>query len=138
MFNPILFSAYHKDDLMNKFLSRKEAIKEIEQIQIPLSTRNKINITLIFIQTFFYNTLISGIYPLLFEYMGETQNQDYIPYSLLIIASTYVFSYFSIMFYHYFGTKNIKLANTISYFLFCLGSLAYIASYKENMKKKKM
>ena len=136
MFNPILFSAYHKDDLMNKFLSRKEAIKEIEQIQIPLSTRNKINITLIFIQTFFYNTLISGIYPLLFEYMGETQNQDYIPYSLLIIASTYVFSYFSIMFYHYFGTKNIKLAYTISYFLFCLGSLAYIASYKEKYEKK--
>ena len=30
MYNPILFSAYHKDDLMHKFLPRKEQIKEIE------------------------------------------------------------------------------------------------------------
>ena len=130
MFNPILFSAYHKDDLMNKFLSRKEDIKEVEQIQIPLSLENKINITLIFIQTFFYNTLISGIYPLLFEFLGESNGKTFIPYSLLIIASTYLFSYFSIMFYHYFGTKNIKLAYSISYLLFAVGSVAYIISYR--------
>ena len=129
MFNPILFSAYHKDDLMNKFFSRKEEINEIEQIQLPLSTKNKINIILIFIQTFFYNTLISGIYPLLFEFMGETHGSTFIPYSLLIIASTYFFSYFSIMFYHYFGTRNIKSAYTISYILFSVGSSAYIFSY---------
>ena len=131
MFNPILFSAYHKDDLMNKFLSRKESIKEVEQIQLPLSKQNKINIILIFIQIFFYNTLISGIYPLLFEFMGETNGKSFIPYSLLIIASTYIFSYFSIMFYHYFGTKNIKSAYTISYILFCVGSSAYIFSYRK-------
>jgi hypothetical protein len=133
MFNPILFSAYHKDDLMNKFLSRKDQIKEIEHIQLPLSTINKINITLIFIQTFFYNTLISGIYPILFELMGETNdNSSFIPYSLLIIASTYIFSYFSIMFYHYFGTKNIKAAYTISYILFFIGSIAYILCYRND------
>ena len=135
MFNPILFSAYHKDDLMNKFLSRKEAIKEIEQIQLPLSMKNKINITLIFIQTFFYNTLISGIYPLLFEYLAESNGKSFIPYSLLIIASTYFFSYFSIMFYHYFGTKKIKAAYTISYLLFCIGSIAYIISYRTEYDK---
>ena len=135
MFNPILFSAYHKDDLMNKFLSRKESIKEVEQIQLPLSTQNKINITLIFIQTFFYNTLISGIYPLLFEFMGESNGKSFIPYSLLIIASTYICSYFSIMFYHYFGTRNIKSAYTISYILFCIGSAAYIFSYREEDNK---
>ena len=72
MFNPILFSAYHKDDLMNKFLSRTKEIKEIEKMQIPMTLVNKINIVLIFIHNFFYNTLISGIYPLLFELMGET------------------------------------------------------------------
>ena len=135
MFNPILFSAYHKDDLMNKFLSRKESIKEVEAIQLPLSTQNKINITLIFIQTFFYNTLISGIYPLLFEFMGESNGKSFIPYSLLIIASTYICSYFSIMFYHYFGTKNIKSAYTISYILFCVGSSAYIFSYRKKNNK---
>ena len=135
MFNPILFSAYHKDDLMNKFLSRKEDIKEVEQIQIPLSIENKINITLIFIQTFFYNTLISGIYPLLFEFLGESNGKTFIPYSLLIIASTYLFSYFSIMFYHYFGSKNIKLAYSISYLLFAIGSVAYIISYRAEDEK---
>ena len=132
MFNPILFSAYHKDDLMNKFLSRKAQIKEVEQIQIPLSVTNKINITLIFIHTFFYNTLISGIYPLLFEFVGTTRDKDFIPYSLLIIASTYFFSYFSIMFYNCFGTHNIKVAYSISYFLFFIGSLSYILSDRNN------
>ena len=132
MYNPILFSAYHKDDLMNKFLSRKEAIKEVEQMQIPLSLCNKINIALIFIQTFFYNTLISGIYPLLFELIGDTNDKDFIPYSLLIISSTYIFSYFSIMFDNYFGNKKIKLAYAISYILFFIGSFAYIISYRKN------
>ena len=131
MFNPVLFSAYHKDDLMNKFLSRKEALKEVEQIQFPLSLENKVNIILIFIQNFFYNTLISGIYPLLFEFLGEINGKSFIPYSLLIIASTYFFSYFSIIFYYYyFGTKNIKIAYSISYIFFALGSLSYIISYR--------
>ena len=146
MYNPILFSAYHKDDLMNKFLSRKEQIKEVEQMQIPLSIPNKINIALIFIQIFFYNTLISGIYPILFEYIGYIGSKDkefdfnFVPYSLLIIASTYICSYFSIMFDHYFGNRKIKLAYSISYILFFIGNLAYILSYgskDDNNKEKK-
>jgi hypothetical protein len=51
---------------MHKFLSRKQQINEVDEMQIPLSFKNKINILLIFVHTFFYNTLISGIYPLLF------------------------------------------------------------------------
>ena len=132
MFNPILFSAYHKDDLMNKFLSRKEEIKDIEKMQVPMTLNNKINMALIFIHNFFYNTLISGIYPLLFELMGETEDKSFIPYSLLIIASTYLFSYFSIMFYNYFGNKNIRAAYVVSYILFMLGSFSYIFSYQKN------
>ena len=130
MFNPILFSAYHKDDLCNKFLSRKDALKEIEQIQPSISLYNLINIILIFIHTFFYNTLISGIYPLLFEYIGEIYDKTYLPYSLLIIASTYFFSYFSIFIYHYFGARNIKIAYFLSYIIFLLGSIVYIINYK--------
>ena len=139
MFNPILFSAYYKDDLMNKFISRKDAIKEIEEIQVPLSLANKINISLIFIQTFFYNTLISGIYPLLFEFMAEPKTTsgstgkdlEFIPYSLFIIASTYLFSYFSIMFDHYFGTTRIKGVYTFSYILFFIGSISYTLSFRK-------
>ena len=131
MFNPILFSAYYKDDLMHKFLSRKEEIKEVNEIQIPLSLKNKINILLIFIQTFFYNSLISGIYPLIFLLIREL-NIDYIKYTFLIIASTYFCSYFSIMFYHYFGANRIKIAYVFSYILFFIGSLLYIFSYQDN------
>ena len=128
MFNPILFSAYHKDDLMHKFLSRKEQIKDIEYMQLPLSFKNKINLILIFIHTFFYNTLISGIYPLLFYSIDNT----IIKYSFLIISSTYFCSYFSILFYHYFGLKRIKCAYIISYILFFISSLLYILSYNNN------
>ena len=134
MFNPLLFSAYYKDDLMNKFLSRKEEIKEVENMQISMTSSNKLNITLILIHYFFYNTLISGIYPLLFELVGLTEDKYFIPYSLLIIASTYFFSYFSLMFHKCFGSKSIKGAYVISYIYFMIGSIAYIFSYQENEK----
>ena len=130
MYNPILFSAYHKDDLMHKFLPRKEQIKEIEEIQPPLSLRNRINIILIFIHTFFYNTLISGIYPLLFILMRKISIKD-INYTFLIISSTYISYYFSILFYHCFGIIRIKCAYIFSYILFFIGSLLYIISYQE-------
>ena len=130
MYNPILFSAYHKDDLMHKFLSRKEEIKEVEEMQIPLSLNNKINIVLIFVQTFFYNTLISGIYPLLFLIIRNLDKND-IQYTFLIISSTYFSFYFSIMFYHCFGSRRIKCAYSFSYILFFIGSLLYIFSFKD-------
>ena len=136
MFNPILFSAYHKDDLMNKFLSRKDQIKEVEKMQISMASVNKKNITLILIHHFFYNTLISGIYPLLFELVGETKENEFIPYSLLIIASTYFFSYFSIMLNKCLRSKRIKESYLISYIFFMLGSSAYIFSYQKNLDKK--
>ena len=144
MFNPILFSAFHKDDLMHKFLSRKEQIKEVEDMQIPMSFKNKINVILIFVQTFFYNTLISGIYPLLILFMRaknlekvengeEIVNIKEVRYTFLIIASTYICSYFSIMFYYYFGNNRIKCAYIISYILFFIGSLLFILSYDKDL-----
>ena len=54
MFNPILFSAYHKDGIMNKLLSSKAQHKELEKIQIPMACQNKVNILMIFFQTFFF------------------------------------------------------------------------------------
>ena len=140
MFNPILFSAYHKDDIMNKFLSRKTQIKDIEDVQIPLSFKNKVNILIIFIQTFFYNTLISGIYPLQFIYLREIQTKkekkeeksNLSEYSFLIISSTYICSNFSILIYHCFGTRRIKLSYIFSNIFFLLGSLFYIISYNYN------
>ena len=135
MYNPILFSAYHKDDLMNKFLSRKEEIKEVEEVQLPLSIRNKINIVLIFIHSFFYNTLISGIYPILFLFLEQKETIQ-TRFSLLIISSTYISSYFSILIYHCFGSKKIKIVYIISYFLFLVGSLLYILGCQINISDR--
>ena len=137
MFNPILFSAFHKDDIMNKFLSRTDQIKEVESIQVELSLSNRINIIMIFIHTFFYNTLISGIYPLqimyinFYQYHVEKMDKNYNlnEYSFLIISSTYICSYFSILIYHFFGKKRIKLSFVLSNIFFFFGSLFYIMSF---------
>ena len=134
MFNPILFSAYHKDGIMNKLLSSKAQHKELEKIQIPMTCQNKVNILMIFFQTFFYNTLISGIYPLQFIYIKDIEinwGKEYslTEYSFLLISSTYICSYFSIMIYHCFGAKRIKLSYIISNIFFLIGSLFYIISY---------
>ena len=133
MFNPILFSPFHKDDIMNKFLSRKDQIKEVEEIQTPLSYPNQVNVLMIFIQTFFYNTLISGIYPLQFIYLRDIEEMwgkefNLTEYSFLIISSTYICSYFSIMIYYLFGSKRIKLSFVLSNIFFFFGSLFYIMS----------
>ena len=133
LFNPILYSPYHKDDIMTKFLSRNDQIKEVESIQEELSLSNQINIIMIFIHTFFYNTLISGIYPLQIMYINYYQkkvNKQYNlkEFSFLIISSTYVCSYFSIMIYYLFGSKRIKLSFVLSNIFFFFGSLFYIMS----------
>ena len=49
LFNPVLFSPFHKDDIMNKFLSRKGQIKEVEEFQTPLSLSNVIRLFTILI-----------------------------------------------------------------------------------------
>ena len=136
MYNPLLFSPFKNDDLLHKFLSRKKSFKEVEEMQTPLSKCNKINIILIFIQIFFYNTLLSSIYPLLFELMEKGLNKGERPKSFLIIASTYFCSYFSMMFNHYFGSQRIKIAYYISYILFFLGSFLYIVSLQKNKEDK--
>ena len=134
LFNPVLFSPFHKDDIMNKFLSRKGQIKEVEEFQTPLSLSNKLNLAIIFIQTFFYNTLISGIYPLQFIYildLEQKRGKDYnlTEYSFLIISSTYVCACFTILIYNLFGSNRIKFSYIISNIFFFLGSLFYIISY---------
>ena len=136
LFNPVLFSPFHKDDIMNKFLSRKEQIKEVEDIQAPLSFSNRINIAIILIQTFFYNTLISSIYPLQFIYILDLEDKkneyhNLTEYSFLIISSTYICACFTILIYNLFGTQRIKLSYIISNLLYLIGSMFYIISYND-------
>ena len=128
IFNPILSAAYKNDNIIMKFLSKKDGGNEIKQAQIPMSLFNKINISFIIIHTFFYNTLITCIYPLLFIYIKHKNNKHI--YSFLTIVFTYFSSFFFMIIYHHTKIENIKTTNNISYILFFLGSLGYILAIK--------
>ena len=136
IFNPILSASYKSDNIIMKFLSKKDGGSELKQAQIRMSLFNKLNIALIIVHSFFYNTLITCIYPLLFIYLKQ-KNSHHI-YSFLIIVFTYLSSFFFMIIYHNTNIKNIKITNNISYILFFIGSLSYIISieYLENKKNE--
>ena len=128
IFNPILSASYKNDNIIMKFLSKKDGGSEIKQAQIPMSLFNKINISFIIIHTFFYHTLITCIYPLLFIYIKHKNNKHI--YSFLTIVFTYLSSFLFMIIYHNTKIKNIKTTNNISYILFFIGSLGYILAIK--------
>ena len=128
IFNPILSAAYKNDNIIIKFLSKKDGGKEIKEAQIPISLFNKINIIFLIIHTFFYYTFVTCIYPLLFIYIKH--KNDKLIYSFLTIVITYLSSFFFMIIYHNIKIKNIKTTNNISYILFFIGSLGYILSVK--------
>ena len=135
IFNPILSASYKDDNIIMKFLSKK---KEIKEAQVKMSLLNKINITFIIIHSFFYNTLVTCIYPSLFIYIKH-KNYNHI-YSFLTIVFTYLSSFFFMIIYHNTDINNIKITNNISYILLFIGSLGYslslsIKNLKENTKE---
>ena len=123
IFNPILSASYKDDNIIMKFLSKK---KEIKEAQVKMSLLNKINITFIIIHSFFYNTLVTCIYPSLFIYIKH-KNYNHI-YSFLTIVFTYLSSFFFMIIYHNTDINNIKITNNISYILLFIGSLGYSLS----------
>jgi hypothetical protein len=54
---------------LDKFLSTNEAFNEIKNIQKPIHLVNMSNIILILIQVFFYSTLLTCIFPVLYFYL---------------------------------------------------------------------
>ena len=130
IFNPILSASYKDDNIIMKFLSKK---KEIKEAQVKMSLLNKINITFIIIHSFFYNTLVTCIYPSLFIYIKH-KNYNHI-YSFLTIVFTYLSSFFFMIIYHNTDINNIKITNNISYILLFIGSLGYSLSLSiKNLK----
>ena len=98
-----------------------------------MSLLNKINITFIIIHSFFYNTLVTCIYPSLFIYIKH-KNYNHI-YSFLTIVFTYLSSFFFMIIYHNTDINNIKITNNISYILLFIGSLGYNLSLSiKNLK----
>ena len=68
IFNPILSSSYDKDNLLDKFLSTKEAFNEAKNLQNKITPVNRRNMLLIFIHTFFSSSLLTCIFPVLYYY----------------------------------------------------------------------
>ena len=133
IFNPILSSSYYKDTQIDKFLSTKQAYDDLKTIQKPLSKVNKRNIILILIHTFFYNSLLTCIYPIIYyyEYLCGGYRLFFLMTFLVFtaIAVLYFAQYLStLIFYECISVKKIKFTYTISYTLFLIGSLIYILS----------
>ena len=146
IFNPILSASYHKDNLLDKFLSTNDAFNEIKIFQKPLTLMNKRNIILILTQVFFYNTLLTCIFPVLYYYIYicglENDNkidQFWLLNMLLFltVGATYLSQYLSIFFtYNYISIKNIKVSYILSYIFLFIGSVLYIASILSNYRKE--
>ena len=133
IFNPILSSSYDKDNQIDKFLSTKQAFDDLKNIQKPLSKVNRRNIILILTHCFFYNTLLTCIYPVLYyyEYLSGGHKQFYLMTFLVFtaIAALYFAQFISfLIFYDCISVKNIKFTFTVSYILFLCGSLIYMFS----------
>ena len=139
IFNPILTAAYYRDNLLDKFLSTNEAFTEIKNMQKKITLENRRNIILIFIQTFFYNSLVTCIFPVLYYYEKargldkEDEDEDnFFPlnvFMFLAVGATYLGQWLSIfLFYNYISIKKIKFSYLFCYTLICNGSLIYVAS----------
>ena len=139
IFNPILSSSYYKDNLLDKFLSTKEAFKEANNMQSRITPENKRNIILILVQTFFYNSLLTCVFPTIYyyEYIRSIGDEVKVFNDLwfvnIFIFLVFAFSYFGqflsiFFFYNYTSRKNIKNSYLLSYILFFIGSLSYILS----------
>ena len=153
IFNPILSASYYKDNLLDKFLSTKDAFNEIKTIQKKLTTVNKRNIILIFTQAFFYNSLLTCIFPVLYYYeyiraikqkKGSTDKVDlFFPllniFVFMVVGATYLGQWLSIFFfYNYMSIKKIKNSYLFSYSFILIGSFIYILSIIYNQGHYKL
>ena len=129
IFNPLLSSTNYKDSLIEKFLSTSRAFYEIEDVQISISERNNMNMNLILVHKFFYNTLLTCLIPTLY-FFTNSENKDDKPalslfFSIIILSLSYISSYLPLYFFKHPGTKTMLL---ISYAMFLAGSFFHLIS----------
>jgi len=127
IYNPILSSAFNKDSILEKCISSKNAIKEVERSHSPISYVNKINILLISIQACTYGTIITSIMPVIPNYFKSNYNYDFkslflIPLIIVYFGQLLPFTLYSII--DNIDKKNnfMKLSYIISYVLILLSS----------------
>ena len=133
IYNPILSSAFNKDSILEKCISSKNAIKEVERSHSPISYVNKINIILISIQACIYGTIITSIMPVIPNYFKSNYNYDFnslflIPLIIVYFGQLLPFTIYSII--DNIDKKNnfMKLSYIISYALILLSSLLLLFS----------
>ena len=128
IFNPILSSTYYKDSPLEKCITSKNALKEVEKSQSPLSHSNTINLILIYIQACIYGTILTGILPVIPNYFWTYFNTYskalfLIPLIITYIANLLPFTFF--VFIDYIDKKNfyLKISYLISYVLILISSI---------------
>ena len=119
--NPLLSVGNQKDSIIQKFLSSRNASKDIKRKQMILSSNNKNNIILILIQEFFYMSLYSGSIIPIFLYLDEKLD---VKYSGLFIAITPFVSILSLLICN--NVSYLKSSMILSCILFFIGSICFI------------
>ena len=127
IYNPILSSAFNKDSILEKCISSKNAIKEVERSHSPISYINKVNIILICIQACIYGTIITSIMPVIPNYFKSNYNYDFkslflIPLIIVYFGQLLPSSLYSIIDSIDKRNNYIKLSYIISYTLILLSS----------------
>ena len=127
IYNPLMSYTNNRDSLVEKFLSTKEAFKQILDVQMSVSEYNETNMSLILIQKFFYNTLVTCMNPVIFSFIPI---KNIIEKPTLQLSQIFIsfaiekLSFFcSLFFFRHAGNKIMLI---ISYTLCFFGSLFFI------------
>ena len=127
IYNPVLSSTYHKDSLLEKCISLKSALNEIERSQSPLSHSNTINLFLIYTQAAVYNSMLTNILPVISNYFYSYIKSDFDTLFLLPIIIVYISYLFPFTLFVYLDSidKNnvlMQISYIISYILIFISS----------------
>mgnify|MGYP002624499578 CR=1 FL=1 len=141
IFNPILSSTYDKDSLLEKCISSKNAMKEVERSQSSLSHSNKTNLILIYIQACFYGSLITSIFPILPSYFEQIAKHYFESFFLISLIITYCGQLLPYTLFVFLDSKDKKnnfmyFSYIISYVLIFLSSLLFffVVEEKDSIK----
>ena len=142
IYNPILSSTYHKDSLLEKCLGSKNALKEVERSQSPLSHSNKTNLILIYIQAAIYGSMLTNIFPVISYYFDLYIQSDFKTLFLVPLILTYIgylLPYTLFVYFDDFDKNNflMHISYIISYILILLSSFLLILVKNDESKKTK-
>ena len=136
IYNPILSSTYNKDSLLEKCISSKNAIKEVEKSQSRLSHGNTTNLALIYIQACLYGSLITSIFPILPNYFEKICKYYFDSFFLIPLIVTYCGQLLPYTLFIFLDNKDKKnnfmyFSYMISYVLIFLSSLLFFFVVEE-------